>query len=249
MTIDLPFKVFPLQGALRVHRAPTQLRPRTADRERPRDRFDDPIGQYRVRYLATTLRGALIEVCNHWRRSQPAEDLLSAVGHVVGIDVLEEQPAGLIPESWLAQQRVACGRIDEGQFVDVMNEKLLADLDRTSKSVRKALRPLGGKQTLDRGTIQLGGDMGRRITQAVSRQLYEHPRTPAGISYISRFTENEECWSVFDDRVRVVFDIETPFITPLDSAHLEAVCAAATLLGLTLPPSWGTGSGLEREAG
>lgn len=241
--IDLPSKVFPTHGAVRVHRAPTQLRPRTADRERPRDRFDDPIGQYRVRYLATTLRGALIEVCNHWRRSQPTEDLLSAVGHVVGIDLLEEQPAGLIPESWLAQQRVAWARID-GLFVDVMNERLLADLDRTSKSVRKALRPLGGKQTLDRGTIQLGGDIGRGITQAVSRQLYEHPRTPAGISYISRFTENEECWAVFDDRVRVVFDAATPFMTPLDADHLEAVSAAATLLGLMLPPSWRTGSGL-----
>src|SRR4051794_25824163 len=82
---------FPAGGALRVHRAPTQMRPREASVAR--DRFDDPDGDYRVRYFATTLVGALLEVLDHFRSNKVAESDLALIGRLPGIiDILEEEP-------------------------------------------------------------------------------------------------------------------------------------------------------------
>jgi hypothetical protein len=55
--------------------------------------------------------------------------------------------------------------------------------------------PAGGY--LDTALIRLGGDVGRPITQAVSRALYElHPEVD-GIAYWSRIGPSERCWAIY----------------------------------------------------
>jgi hypothetical protein len=68
----------PARGAFRVHRNPTVLERRFE----PSHRFDDPEGEYGVWYLASTLRGALVEVLDHWRDDPSTEDELSRVAGV-----------------------------------------------------------------------------------------------------------------------------------------------------------------------
>ena len=49
----------------------------------------------------------------------------------------------------------------------------------------------------DAALIRLGGDVGRPITQAVSRALYElHPEVD-GIAYWSGIDPSERCWAIY----------------------------------------------------
>lgn len=232
---------FPAAGAVRVHRAPTQLRPRESD-SRP-DRFDDPRNEYRVRYLATTLRGALLEVLDHFRPDADAEASLSSVTGVEGIDMLEEEPAGLMPEKWLSDQRVTIGTIGgHALFVDVANATTLAALYYESV-VQHALRSLEVRRTfgeqvrLDLGTICAVGEVARLITQAVSQAVFMHPTRPPGIAYVTRFDHDERCWAVFDERVMIEFSPPVP-LDHTDEKHNTAVCQVAALYRLVLPPRW-----------
>ena len=59
----------PAGGAVRVHPDPLALPGMLRPGEVARNRFDDPAGQFRVRYLASTLRGALLEVLAGFRTS------------------------------------------------------------------------------------------------------------------------------------------------------------------------------------
>jgi hypothetical protein len=235
---------FPGDGAFRVHRAPTQLRPR--DTNTPRDRFDDPDQIYRVRYLATTLNGALLEVLDHFRLNVATEDQLGRIGLLPApvVNILDEELGGSVPELWLSLQRIAHATIDHGQpiFIDVTNPELLAALNQLPR-IRAALRSdivrsaIGPSARVDEGTIRLVGPAGRAITQAVSREVYDAPIHAVGISYISRFSIDERCWAVFDDRIYTQFDPPVP-LENTDRLHLTAVNEVAEMYSLILPPNW-----------
>jgi hypothetical protein len=169
-------------------------------------RFDDPEGGYPVRYLATHLRGALIEVLDQFRTVTATEQRLRQVKGVEGLDILAEETAGRVPEKWLAQQRVGVGHVPapgDERFLDVMDEDLLAELNLRPR-VRSVLsahpEAFGERARVDFGTIQGSGPAARKLTQAISRELHQDPEV-LGIRYISRHTEDEECWAVFEDRV------------------------------------------------
>ncbi len=159
------------------------------------------------------------------------------------MDLLSEELAGEIPDKWLASQFVAIGYVDgDAVFPDVMDENLLAEMNLRAP-IRKVLvdNPLafGGDPRLDFGSIQSSGTAARRLTQALSREIHEAPEDLTGIRYISRHTEDEECWAVFDDRTTVTFDPDR--VSPLNALnadHTAAARSAAQLLRLTLPPSW-----------
>ncbi len=72
----------PAGGAVRVHRDPLALPSALRGGEVARNRFDDPSGQFLVRYLATTLRGALLEVLAGFRTSPALERQLAEVAGV-----------------------------------------------------------------------------------------------------------------------------------------------------------------------
>ena len=236
------FKEFPATGAFRVHREPRTRVSRT----RPRDRFDDPENEYAVWYFASTLKAALIEVMDHFRMVDRVEEALGAVAGVDGFDVLDEEFAGTVPEKFFTSQRVVECRLvsaGSGRFVELMDEELLADLT-LRKRVREALaeggeEAFGPNPSLNFGNVQAASRAARRVTQAVSRELFDESDY-GGIAYISRHTRREECWAVFDaDGRPAVFEFSEPI--PLDgtvAAHREAVHAAAELLRLRLPPGW-----------
>ena len=119
---------YPVRGAFRVHRAPTTrfIRP-------PRDRFDDPASEYTAWYLASTLRGALIEVLNHFRPDPATEQALADVRDVTDVDIAHgpSTSAGYVPNAFLASLRVAVGRLvpAPGPFRDVMDEDYLAAMN------------------------------------------------------------------------------------------------------------------------
>lgn len=155
---------FPAPGAWRLHQAPAQLREREPG-DPPRDRFDDPRGLYRLRYFATSQRGSMLEVLDHFRANDAAEAALAAVA-TVGVDILEEEPAGAVPDRWLYEQRFALGTLPpEARFVDVTDTDVLAELDRRPP-VRAALRTplatasLGATARLDEAAIRLSGPLG-----------------------------------------------------------------------------------------
>lgn len=72
----------PPGGAWRVHPQPQAL-PRVGydggDEGGSRNRYDDPLDVYRIRYTAERLTGALVETLARFRPSASAEALLAAV--------------------------------------------------------------------------------------------------------------------------------------------------------------------------
>ncbi|HUE96028.1 MAG TPA: RES domain-containing protein [Longimicrobiaceae bacterium] len=128
----------------------------------------------------------------------------------------------------------------DDRFLDVVDEDRLAELNlrpRVQAVLSAHPEVFGENARLDFGTIQGSGAAARKLTQAVSRELHDDPEA-LGIRYISRHTENEECWAVFEDRVALLFDPQVPFLDASDEDHRAAVQSAASLLKLTLPPIW-----------
>jgi hypothetical protein len=241
--VSLQFVTFPTEGAFRVHRAPTQLRPRDGD-TKP-DRFDDPRGEYRVRYFASTFRGSFLEVIDHFRAAQDdVEQVIARTPVLPGTtDVLSDEPAGLVPDAWLSRQRYTVGHLLAGRaFVDVADAQTLAVLHRSpdiqqvlrSREVREAFGP---NVRLDLGTICAVGSVGRMITQAVSQAVFLHPSRPSGICYRTRFDPDEMCWAVFDERTEMEFTTPAP-LDYTDPDIRTALHSVAKLYGLTLPAHW-----------
>lgn len=237
---------FPQRGAFRVHREPTTL----VRRSQPRHRYDDPENEYSVWYFGSTLRGALIEVLDHWRIHPDMERTLAAVGGVEDLDILGDtggDRAGVVPSRFLGDLRVAKGFLEPNPgkaFVSVMDEQLLADLTLEPR-VRDALaaggvEAFGDPPTVNFGTIQGASRAARRVSQAVSRAIFEDDRAPRGIRYISRHTENEECWAVFDHENRTPrLEVRgRDALLPTNVHHRRAVQEAAGLLRLELPDIW-----------
>lgn len=231
---------FPHTGAWRLHRAPTQLSPR--DHNPPRDRWDDPEHEYRVRYFATTMRGAMLEVLDHFRPNADTEAGLAEVD-ADGLDMLEEEFAGSVPDKWLTSQRFVRGIVkDDATFVDVTNAELLADLNDRPR-IRRALATdvviaaLGDAARLDGSTIRMAGPAGRAITQAVSREIYEDAAGYAGVRYVTRFDDTEPCWAIFDGRTDVDFD-GLHALSSLDDEHVALLNDVAGMYKLLLPANW-----------
>lgn len=242
MSLELPVIVLPAEGVWRVHPNPLTLPERPGPGEVPPNRFDDPLGQYRVRYLATTRKGAFLEVLARFRRSPETVERLQSVRNIVEDSEPLLQP-GRVPERYLAALRAA--RVTGGGqqcFVDVASPAAQALLDRHPR-IRRVLETSGlgtadAPAQLDEATIRLGGPHGRPITQAVSRAVFEGT-TASGIRYTSRLDVAEECWAVFEE-------------TPLDFRDVRAVipgdadlAAAVEALSLPLPS---TGEQGERRA-
>lgn len=184
-----------------------------------------------------------MEVFDKWRVRSNKEKDLDRVSHLKGVDILTEDPAGRVTDLWLASRRIGVGVVaerDRGRFLDVMDEELLAELNHSPR-IRKVLSEhpaaFGEGESLGFGNIQSSGQAARELTQAFSRAIYEMDDSVAGLRYVSRHTEVEECWAVFNDRCPVSF----PEVIPLAATEPEdraAVRAAAELLRLTLPPIW-----------
>ncbi len=163
---------------------------------------------------------------------------------VEGIDILAEQPAGKVPERWLAEQRIGRGQIesDSAVFIDVTNDELLAAMHDTPRVQTVLAAPdvraaFGPDVRLDEGTMRAVGAAARKITQAVSREVFELGSPVVGIRYKTRFSDIEECWAVFDDRIHVQF--ERPTTLDVTDREVRKILAdVAATYSLILPSNW-----------
>lgn len=222
----------PAAGVVRAHPDPGALPRFPGPGEVPRNRFDDPAGEFRVRYAATTVRGAFLEVLAGFRSNGPVEARLAAVTGVVGQQRLE--PAGAVPAGLLDRLRIARlgARSVAAWFVDVAaveTQTLLGGMPAVVAAL--AASGLGTSDRpvqLDAGTIGLAGPVGRAITQVVARVVFTDTDA-GGLRYTSRVDATEECWAIFD--TVPVWAAEAQPVAA-DDPDLRAACAA---LGLQLP--------------
>lgn len=232
----------PADGAVRVHPEPAAL-PRLRHEGPGRNRFDDPLAAFVVRYAADTLHGCLVETLARFRAHPDTEAVLRDIGGVDDTDAGERlyaDPSGGLAD-WLAAQQVGRLQITSPAplLVDVEEPELLDRLDKHPE-VRGALDASGlgtplDPARLDAGIIRLGGPVGRPITQAVSRAVYEWVPGVDGIGYWSRLDAGERCWAIYD---HVPVSVA---VTPLDRdnrAHKEAVRSVARRFEIALPPEW-----------
>lgn len=242
MTSTLSPAVLPASPLFRVHPSPRALPALPRAGEAGRNRWDDPLGEFRVRYAATHLRGSMVELLSRFRDSADAERLLA---EVEGVDELDgpdyDKVTGV--EEWLGRQYVGCLElVDDPLIIDIDHAEFLAELNK-NHYVRTALdaSPLsspGSAAHLDFAIIRLTAPLGRPITQAVSRAIHEDYPIVGGIRYSSRIDTNEECWALYEQtEVRWVGDHDRQLL-PAEPEHLEAVRSAAQLLQITLPHDW-----------
>jgi len=208
----------PAEGLWRIGRAPDPLafnEPlRTAELDNPTtgNRFDSPLGTYRVLYFASTLDGCFGETLARFR---PDVEVLAVIR-----DEWEEKgfmAHGEVPRDW-RQRRIAvrvglaadAHRFPRGiQFVDV-----------NSGATREALRvelaemlTYFGYRDLDAATVHTHD---RRVTRYIGQWAYDATDEDgrplyAGIRYSSRLDSDWECWAVFDD-VSIVEQARQPIL-------------------------------------
>ncbi len=157
---------------------------------------------------------------------------------------IEPSPADGVGD-WLDEQMVATFPIDRGRVVMEVNEPaLLGELDQ-HPLVRAAIRDSGlgtalDPQHLDEALIRLSGPIGRRITQAVSRAIYEvHPEAEA-VEYRSRHDDTETCYALYH-RGSAWDHTYVRRLTPAVADDRAAVRSASSLFEIDLPDRWAYG--------
>lgn len=89
---------------------------------------------------------------------------------------------------------------------------------------------------LDEGIIRLSGPIGRPITQAVSRAVYDEWLPDAGgLGYFSRLDDRERCWALREGKP-VQVDVQP--LTPDNGEQRQAVRSVAAMLEIPLPDLW-----------
>jgi len=159
------------------------------------NRWDDPLGQYRVLYASSQKLGAFLETLARFRASpQVARELAAIDGEVDAI------PPGKVPASWCLGRMVSRAFL-AGEYADVGQHASLAHLNlELAYEVTPALAAAGVKE-LDAAAIRLA--VPRQITQRISRHVYEmsmaggRPRF-AGITYLSRLGDDLTNWAIFE---------------------------------------------------
>jgi hypothetical protein len=153
------------------------------------NRWDDPLGSYRVLYASTLRVGAFVETLSRFRPD------LSVVAALEGIHGDEDPPSvGVVPLRWLEGRRMGEMTVT-GRFVDIGDADSLATL--RSHLAARAIHH--GLSEVDAATVRLHAP--RRFTQEVSRLIYEWHQEHggcAGICYRSRLGDQFVNWAIFE---------------------------------------------------
>lgn len=227
-------------GAYRVASYdPTLLPLLSASDQDPPGRFDDPRREYRVRYVARSLRGCLVESMAQWRPS--SSEVVRIARSVVRSDrdIVTEWHVPAVPEAWLDRQRKVRLRAVQGSDIFDVSSKL-AELATCSVVATEVASQLGPDYQLDEAALMLGGSRGRRISQAVAAEVYERDPRPDALFFHSRFDLSEDCWAIFDD-VKVEFLTEPRYLDRSSLEDCDAARGAAERHGLSLPLAWNRG--------
>lgn len=181
------------------------------------NRFDDPLGYYRVLYASSQPVSCFIETLARFR---PDLTLLSELSEMEGED--DFVPLGTVPREWCEGRMIGKAEA-QGEYADIYASVWIAYL--RAKLADECLRL--GLQDLDASVIQSSSP--RRITQLASRQVYEIGCD--GICYRSRYGRDLENWAIFE-----------PFpIRPKESGPIRSddpdLLQALQILGLKLSAS------------
>ena len=252
MTVELAPVAPPRHGVYRLARRPgAGFGPVPWEVANPVDgtfgnRFDDP-GQalgipqeerFRAISCATERIGTIMESLARFRRSLPYAGRVEAGSRGVreGIDESlrgtfdpGDPSRGLVPAAWRMRRQIGHTLLDpELRFVDIAAMSTLSHL---REAMAPDLRELG-LTDLDLSVVT--GPQ-RTLTQRIARYVYEQvdlTGTPrfAGIRYLSRFGDAQECWAIFDTRMVMRGTVIEQSILP-DDPDLLAVAKA---FGLTI---------------
>ena len=129
------------------------------------NRFDDPLGDYRVLYAGSTRLGAFVEVLARFR---PDPHVAAELAKISG-DGKGALPPGHLDAGWLAVRRIGSANV-AGRFAEIGHSESLAELER-ALAARLAHH---GIASLDAAAIRLS--VPRRLTQEISRYVYELDR-------------------------------------------------------------------------
>ncbi len=162
------------------------------------NRWDDPLGSYRVLYASTRRVGAFVETLARFR---PDLSVVAGLQAIEGDD--DASPAGIVPLRWLDGRRIG-ETAATGNFVDIGDAGSLATL-----RARLAARAIHyGLSDIDAATIRL--DAPRRFTQEISRLVYEQREdhgSCAGICYRSRLGDQFVNWAIFEPPPHIGLDL------------------------------------------
>jgi hypothetical protein len=161
------------------------------------NRFDDPLGEYRVLYAARPRLGAFAETLARFRTDlELAAECALIAGDPRDADFAPALAAGVVPREWCATRAIGAARHD-GAFADIGRSESLATL-RTALAGR-ALHY--GFDDLDAGELRRRAP--RAFTQEISRHVFVHGRDPdgrplAGLRYQSRLGDELVNWAIFE---------------------------------------------------
>jgi len=154
------------------------------------NRWDDPLGSYRVLYASSQELGALVETLARFR---PDLEVIAGLHEIDGDD--DAWPAGAVPRSWLRDRTLGAGALN-GAYADVGDARSIA-------FIREELAPRAihhGLDEIDAATLRLRAP--RIFTQEVSRRVYEcrseRGEPFRGIRYRSRLGDQFVNWAVFE---------------------------------------------------
>jgi len=155
------------------------------------NRWDDPMGVYRVLYACRQRLGTFVETLARFR---PDPLVIAGLAEIEGEDDLPGP--GNLPRSWL-QGRVVGEAEAEGAFAMVGHSRSLDYL----REAMPASRVRYNLDDLDAASIRLSAP--RRFTQEVSRVIYECSTTDDrrafdGVYYLSRLGDDLENLAIFE---------------------------------------------------
>ena len=189
------------------------------------NRWDDPLGSYRVLYASSTRYGALIETLSPFR---PDLGVIAGLRGIEGDD--EPVAAGAIPREWFEQRLMGVAEI-VGNYADIGAGDSLALL-------RSRLADRGihhGLSDIDAAAIRLMAPRG--FTQEVSRFVYgwrtDEAERLAGIRYQSRLDDGTSNWAIFEPTSELPAPLRSASAQPIEPDDPDVIRAAA-LLGLRI---------------
>jgi hypothetical protein len=153
------------------------------------NRYDDPLGLYRVVYASTQRYGAFVETLARFRPDLAVVAELASIAGEEGDP--ETIPAGVVPRGWLDNRCIGvAGVATDVRFADVAHSDSIAHL-RTALAKRLVHY---GLEDFDGGDLRARAP--RALTQEISRYVYDQGF--AGLRYPSRLGDDITNWALFE---------------------------------------------------
>jgi hypothetical protein len=151
------------------------------------NRFDDPMGVYRVLYASSQRLGCFIETLARFRAD---------VSFIADLALMENgeddfTAVGTVRRAWIKGRCIGSANVD-GEYSDIYALVLVSHLRAALAAIAVKL----GMEDIDLSSLQRAEP--RRLTQQASRIAFELGF--AGVFYRSRYGHSIENWAIFEDR-------------------------------------------------